>query len=95
MEKIRNYSGVYRISLFCFSRLRKSRFSHALLNLQPTYKGVTVMYAVIKNLMNGDKKVVYKTADLLQARDYAESLNEDFDDPDGAHYTVGMIKENG
>ena len=24
-----------------------------------------------------------------------ESLNEDFDDPDGAHYTVGMIKENG
>ena len=53
------------------------------------------MYAVIKNLMNGDKKVVYKTADLLQARDYAESLNEDFDDPDGAYYTVGMIKENG
>ena len=51
------------------------------------------MYAVIKNYMNGDKKVVYKTADLLQARDYAESLNEDFDDPDGAHYTVGMIKE--
>lgn len=36
-----------------------------------------------------------QTADLLQARDYAESLNEDFDDPDGAHYTVGMIKENG
>jgi len=58
-------------------------------------QGVEVMYAVIKNLMNGDKKVVYKTADLLQARDYAESLNEDFDDPDGAHYTVGMIKENG
>ena len=27
--------------------------------------------------------------------DYAESLNEDLDDPDGAHYTVGMIKENG
>ena len=53
------------------------------------------MYAVIKNFMNGDKKVVYKTADLLQARDYAESLNEDFDDPDVAHYTVGMIKENG
>ena len=58
------------------------------------------MYAVIKNFMNGDKKVVYKTADLLQARDYAESLNEDlvnedFDDPDGAHYTVRMIKENG
>ena len=45
------------------------------------------MYAVIKNFMNGDKKVVYKTADLLQARDYAESFNEDFDDPDGAHYT--------
>ena len=22
-------------------------------------------------------------------------LPEDFDDPDGAHYTVGMIKENG
>ena len=43
---------------------------------------------------NGEQKVVYKTADLLQARDYAESLNEDFDDPDGAHYTVGMIKEN-
>ena len=38
------------------------------------------MYAVIKNFMNGDKKVVYKTADLLQARDYAESLNEDFDE---------------
>ena len=57
--------------------------------------GGEVMYAVIKNFMNGDKKVVYKTADLLQARDYAESLNEDFDDPDGAHYTVGMIKENG
>lgn len=54
-----------------------------------------MMYAVIKNFMNGDKKVVYKTADLLQARDYAESLNEDFDDQDGAHYTVGMIKENG
>ena len=54
-----------------------------------------MMYAVIKNFMNGDKKVVYKTADLLQARDYAESLNEDFDDPDGAHYTVVMIKENG
>ena len=41
--------------------------------------GVEVMYAVIKNFMNGDKKVVYKTADLLQARDYAESLKEDFD----------------
>lgn len=53
------------------------------------------MYAVIKNFMNGEKKVVYKTGDLLQARDYAASLNEDFDDPDGAHYTVGMIKENG
>ena len=58
-------------------------------------QGVEVMYAVIKNFMNGDKKVVYKTADLLQARDYAESLNEDFHDPDVAHYTVGMIKENG
>lgn len=53
------------------------------------------MYAVIKNFVNGDKKVVYKTADILQARDYAESLNEDFDDPDGAHYTVGMVKEIG
>ena len=58
-------------------------------------QGVEVMYAVIKNFMNGEKKVVYKTGDLLQARDYAASLNEDFDDPDGAHYTVRMIKENG
>lgn len=59
--------------------MRIYRSNQFLSDVRAKTDGVEVMYAVIKNFMNGDKKVVYKTADLLQDRDYAESLNEDFD----------------
>ena len=52
------------------------------------------MYAVIERDRNGNEKVVKKMNFFVNARDYAEALDEDTGD-NGCNYLVRKIDENG
>lgn len=52
------------------------------------------MYAVIERNRDGKEKVVKKMKFFVNARDYAESLDEDTGD-NGCNYLVRNINENG
>ena len=52
------------------------------------------MYAVIERDRDGKEKVVNKMCYFVNARDYAESLDEDTGD-NGCNYLVRKINENG
>ena len=52
------------------------------------------MFGVFKRNPDGTEELVARSGDWLKAHDYADSLNEDWDDPDGATYLVKEV-ENG
>lgn len=52
------------------------------------------MYAVIERNRDGKENVVKKMKFFVNARDYAESLDEDTGD-NGCNYLVRKINENG
>lgn len=52
------------------------------------------MYAVIERDRDGNEKVVNKMNYFVNARDYAEALDEDTGD-NGCNYLVRKINENG
>ena len=52
------------------------------------------MYAAIERDRNGNEKVVKKLHYFVNARDYAEALDEDTGD-NGCNYHVRKINENG
>lgn len=52
------------------------------------------MYAVIERNRDGNEKVVKKMKFFVNARDYAEALDEDTGD-NGCNYLVRKINENG
>lgn len=46
------------------------------------------MYGLVKRYPDGTEKVIAKRENFLSLNDRAMSLNEDWDDPDGATYSV-------
>ena len=50
------------------------------------------MFGVFKRYIDGTEELIARTGNWLKAHDYADSLNEDWDDPDGATYSVKEIE---
>lgn len=50
-------------------------------------------YGVFKHNMDGTEQLIARSKYELNAHDYADSMNEDFDDPDGAWYDYRIVEE--
>lgn len=51
-----------------------------------------MIYEVYKNT-NGDIEVLGRTKSLTKATEYCQRMNEDWDDPSGAHYDFREVDE--
>lgn len=52
------------------------------------------MFGIFKRNPDGTEELVARSGDWLKAHDYADSLNEERNDPDGTTYLVKEV-ENG
>lgn len=50
------------------------------------------MFGVFKRNQDGTEELVARSGDWLKAHDYADSLNEDRNGPDGATYQVKEVE---
>jgi hypothetical protein len=51
-------------------------------------------YGVFRHFMDGTEKMVARSKSETNAHDYAERMNEDWDDPEGSWFDYRLVEDN-
>lgn len=51
-------------------------------------------YGVFRHFMDGTEKLVARSRSQTNAHDYAERMNEDWDDPEGSWFDYRLVEDN-